>query len=280
MKKIIITKTGCRQLANHLWNYLSVYAYGLETGATVLNHSFLEWHRYFNLGGLALPSFLGRMGRLIDSLYGSYIVRVHKLATLLAVNEIVLLPPSVSRTLPDTTYCIGWFFRNPRGLEKYRNALVTAFLPRPHICAKIDTTVTSLAPKTLIGIHLRQQPYPGFPAGDFLISPTRVREIVEEYLHEENLDKSEVALVIVSDGDVDPVAFGEYVVHTSHEDAVTDLFLLSRCRAVIGTNSTFANLAAWFGNVPHIVTTNEPIDWPYYREESTYFENKYATFAH
>ena len=48
---------------------------------------------------------------------------------------------------------------------------------------------------------------------------------------------------------------------------------------VIGTNSTFGNVAAWLGDVPHVVTINEPIDWQYYRGKTAYFENKYATFA-
>ena len=40
MRKIIILKHGGGELANQLWNYLSVYAFGLERGISVLNPSF------------------------------------------------------------------------------------------------------------------------------------------------------------------------------------------------------------------------------------------------
>ncbi len=273
MKKIIITKPGCRELANHLWNYMSVYAYGLETGARVLNPSFSAWHQYFNLRS----SFLGRLWGMVDSLYGSYVVRAHKKCALLAVNEIVHLPPK--KDACDTLYCIGWFFRNPRGLERYRKEIVTAFEPREYIRREIDTALAPLRGKTLIGVQLRQKPFPGFPNGDFLVSPLRVRQIIEEYLREHALDARDVALVIVSDKNVDPLAFDGFAAQVIRADAATFLFSLARCSVVIGPNSTSSNLAAWFGNVPHIVTTNESIDWEYYRDKKIYFENKYATFA-
>ena len=279
MKKFVIVKPGCREVANHLWNYMSIYAYGLEAGAKTVNPSFLGWHQYFNLGWKWVPSSLGRMWRVVDTLYGSYVVRAHKSCTLLAVNEIVLLPPIGLKSECDTSYFIGWFFRNPARFERYRNELISAFLPKKHILKSIADSLAPLNGKTLIGVHVRQQPYKGFPHGDFLVSLTRVRQIVDEYLQEKKLAAHDVALVIVSDTTVDSGAFEGFTTHTSRADDVTNLFLLSKCSVMIGTNSTSGNLSAWFGNIPHIVTTNEPIDWNYYRNNLTYFENKYATFA-
>src|SRR3989344_30501 len=260
-KKYIIIKPNCRELANHLWNYISIYAYGLETGAPVYNPSFFEWHRYFNLSGGKL-----RIPKIFLSLYGSYLVRMRASCVLLTISEVTYLPPTrplVVRKSPcDTTYFIGWLFRNPLGLEKYRSEIVSAFAPKKHILKKIEDALAPFRGKKLIGIHLRQQPYKGFEDGSFLVPPARVRAIVDEYLREQKLTIEDVELITVSD-----------------EYDVTNLFLLSRCSVVIGTNSTFSNLAAWFGNIPHIVTTNDPVNWEYYRDKATYFENKYATFA-
>lgn len=272
MKTIIITKPGCRELANHLWNYISVYAYALEIGARVVNPSFSKWHQYFSLES----SFLERFWNVFDTLYGSYVVRAHKECTLLAVNEIVHLPP---KKACDTTYCIGWFFRNPLGLERYRSEIVSIFQPKKGILKKIADALAPLTGKKLIGVHLRQQPYKGFLAGDSLTSPERVRQIVDEYMHEKKLRTNEVALVIVSDKEVSLFSFAGFTTHISRADEVTNLFLLSKCSVVIGTNSTSSNLSAWFGNIPHLVTTNEAMNWAYYRDKTTYFENKYATFA-
>ena len=126
---------------------------------------------------------------------------------------------------------------------------------------------------------MQQIPYKGFEDEDFIVPATRVRTIVEEYIREKNLGIKDVALVIVSDTRVDSSLFDDFQTLMSQGDTVTTLFLLSKCSVLIGTNSTTANLSAWFGNIPHIVESNEPIDWKYYRDTTTYFDNKYATFA-
>ncbi len=270
----VIIKPNCRELANHLWNYLSIYAYGLETGARIQNPSFVEWHLYFNLSEkesfparvVARIPLLHRVWKMMCVLYGSYLVRFCTRCVRLTLGITTYLPPTRALLSPENgceiTYFIGWHFRNPIGLEKYREALTTAFAPTKNTIKKIENALAPFRGKRLVGVRLRQQPYKGFPNGDFVVSRERVDTIVAEYLRENGLDAKDVELITVSD---------------KHD--VTNLFLLSKCSVVIGDNSTFSNLSAWFGNVPHIVTTNEPIDWEYYKNRSEYFENKYATFA-
>lgn len=290
MKTYFIIKPNCRELANHLWNYLSVYAYGLETRARVRNPSFIEWHRHFNLK--TQESFLTRMvaslpfihsvWKAMCKLYGSYLIRFCEKCVRLTLGITTYLPPTrplMGEDTCETTYFIGWHFRNPVGLGKHRKALIAAFTPTERILKTIEDTLAPLQGKRLIGVHLRQQPYLGFDDGRFLVSPTRVRQIIEEYLYEKTLGVHDIALVVVSDKNVDPTTFDGLTTHIQYGNDVNSLFLLSRCGVVIGDNSTFSNLAAWFGNISHLVTTNEPIDWEYYRKPTTYFENKYATFA-
>lgn len=291
MKKYVIIKPNCRELANHLWNYLSIYAYGMETGTRVFNPSFFEWHQYFNLNkkesfmtktASLFPALKGLWGA-INVLYGSYLIRARASCVRLTLGITLYLPPTrslvTSGDVCETMYFIGWHFRNPAGLEQHRDALIAAFMPKERVLKKIEDALAPLKGKRLIGVHLRQQPYNGFPDGDFLIPVSRVRRIIDEYLREKNLNVKGVALVIVSDANIDPTAFEGFVTHVHCGNDAPSLFLLSRCSIVIGSNSTFSNLAAWFGNVPHLVTTNEPIDWGYYRNPATYFENKYATLA-
>lgn len=278
MKKYVILKPGCREIANHLWNYISIYAYGLETGTRVYNPSFFAWHRYFNSGKKG-----SRLWKTFLSLYGSLLIHVRAKCVRVTFNAITYLPPtkslSVSAQVCGTTYFIGWLFRNPVGLERYRDEIVSAFLPKKYILNKIGDVLAPLSGKRLIGVHIRQQPYKGFEDENFIVSPARVRHIVDEYLCEKKLNTEDVALVIVSDRDIDQTLFSDFTTYISHEGEVTNLFLLSKCSVIIGTNSTFSNLAAWFGSIPHIVESNESIDWEYYRNITTYFENKYATFA-
>ena len=243
MKTFFIVDHRAKLPGNRLLCDMSIRACALEAGARVVDLSFLE-HTPFVW--------------IIDKLT--------RRKALWAMGAPKLLPPTAPAGAPATRYFFGWMFRNPEGLAKYRAELLDYYRPPARMQKKIDALLAPLQGKRLIGVHLKQKPFRGFEDGEFLVSRRRVQEIVGEYLRQLGLKEAEVALVEVSDAG-------------PHLDNLQGLHLLSRCSVVIGTNTTFANLAAWFGNVPHVVTTNEPIDWNYYRGKTAYFENKYATFA-
>lgn len=267
-KKLVIVKPGCKELGNELINHMSIYAYGLEVGARVINRS-----GYGYIGLL----------KVLHAVYARYIGKRNAKCSLRAWRAPIFLPPT--KQLPsaqtcDTIYFFGWVFRNPIGLQKYREEILTAFTPDARAVGNIRSVVSSLpTERTLIGVHLRQRPFVGFPDSDFLVSASRVKQILEEYVREKNLDAKGVALVVVSDLSVPKETFAEYEHSIVYGNTETNLFLLARCSVIIGTNTTFSNVVAWLGDVPHIVTTKESVDWEYYRNKATYFENKYATFA-
>lgn len=258
MKTFVIVEHRASELANRLWNDISIYAYGIETGARVINMTYMEHVRFWR--------FLHVLyARLTD-------VVTRKTCGIWTTGTPKFLPPTAKLSAKynecGTLYFFGWLFRNPVGLKKHRDALVAKFAPSKRVQEKVNGIMNPLQIKRVrIGIHIKQRPFKGFENGEFLVPHARVLEVVNEYLLEHSIKKEDVALVEVSD-------IGE------HKDDLAGLHLLSKCDVVIGTNSTFSNLSAWFGNIPHIVTTNEPIDWPYYSGKSTYFDNKYATFTH
>jgi len=248
MKTFFIIDHRAKLPGNRLLSDLSIRAAALETGARALDLTFLE-----------RTPFAWLIDRLTRRGGGIWAMGAQK-----------LLPPA--HPLPkkyaerDRLYFFGWMFRNPAGLARHRALLLQQCGPGRRMRRAIDGILAPLQGRTLIGVHLKQRPFPGFENGEFLVPPARVREIAGEYLRERGLQEKDVALVEVSD--LGP-----------HRDDLLGLHLLSQCSVVIGTNSTFGNVAAWFGDVPHVVTTNEPIDWQYYRGKTAYFENKYATFA-
>lgn len=294
MEKLVIVKPGCNESANHLLNYLSVYAAGLEQNVSVKNPSFYPYHHFFNLvrhesllsRALSWLSgwtpALNRLWRIPYAAYARTVGKMHASCATQAWRGLVYLPPT--KPFPENTgacsavYLFGWLYRNPKGLTHYRTALLEAFTPRKRFLEKMQAILAPIRNCKLIGIHIRQEPYKGFPDGEFLISPSRVRVILDEYLVRNHLAPHDVALVIVSDTAVGN-AFYTFTKLCFEKKDMTNLFLLSQCELVIGTNSTFPFLSAWFGNIPHIVTTDEEIDWEYYRGKKTYFENKYATFV-
>ena len=65
----------------------------------------------------------------------------------------------------------------------------------------------------------------------------------------------------------------------SKKSAVYDLFLLSKTDIILGSNSTFSAFASYYGNIPLVVMQKEKMDWDYYADKKSYFENKYSTFV-
>ena len=271
VRKLVIVEHNAKDFENRLWNDLGITACGFELGARVVNRTSLEHMR---------------LGRPLHWLYARIIDRLTRTSCgRWTMGAPKFLPPTVPASgqfeVCRTLYFFGWLFRNPAGLAKYRDKLVAAFAPKESAARAINDLIASVPRgRTLVGIHIRQKPFKGFGSGEFLVPPVRVRQIVEEYLCEKKLRAGDVALVIATDESLPAGTFSGLASVVSVADAKTNLFLLSRCSVVIGTNSRFANLAAWFSNVPHIVTMDNSLDWEYYKNKNAYFENKYATFTH
>lgn len=308
MKKIIIFKYGDGELANQLWNYISVYAYGLENNIPVYNPSFYEYHSSFKLLkkefwftkilAKFFTNYAGRkqnswkkVWRNIYKLYTLYIEIIKKdqiISSDNLSNIVTLLPPSKdnqnlkNKESLDEIYFNGWLFRNPLGLQKYRKQILLDFSPKYDIIKKVESIRSSLLTKyeKIIGVHFRQGDYLTFKGGRYLISEKRVLEIINEYVTKNNLDISKTVFLITSDGPINPNTFKNLNIYISKENAVTDLFLLSATDTIIGSDSSFGHFSSWYGNIPHIVMNSNPIDWDYYSRHKEYFENKYCTMVH
>lgn len=304
MKKIVILKHGGGELANQLWNYLSIYAFGLETKVPVKNPSFFEYHSFFNFlpqESLATRLFshffqtprrrshiINRWGRAKYAFKSKFISMLNSRCIFSSENtqnKVTYLPPTsplVDRsTNCDTLYLCGWLFRNPTGIEKFRNELHTTFTPNPKIIKRLDTIMTPLHTgyEKIVGIHIRQADYKEFKDGKFLVSQDRVRTIINEYIHKQSLDINKTLFLITSDGPINKSLYENLNIYVSKENAVVDLFLLSKTDAILGSDSSFGSFASWYGNIPHIIFKNEAMDWQYYSEKTKFFENKYTSLA-
>lgn len=311
MKKVIILKHGGGELANQLWNYISIYAYCLEKNYGCENPSFFEHARFFNippiknkvLYWLFFPLFHNYVGRrssprvrFFRALYKIYILWVHAtrrdsiVSSGNTTNTPFYLPPtkpveqsfSMTEKNNGVLYFEGWFFRNPEGIKKYRTDIVHYFSPKEHIRDKTISIITPLRKRFnhIVGVHIRQGDYATFKDGKYLLRASRAYEILKEYLERENKNPENTAFVITSDGPINSEDFPGLTIHITHGNAVEDLFVLSVTDVIIGSNSSFGNLAGYIGNIPHIVMTKEPMDWGYYRGKNYYFPTKYCTMVH
>lgn len=308
MKKIIILQHGGGELANQLWNFASVYAYCREKGYECRNYSFFEYGQYFNipvknkiiefLFFLPFRNHAGRRGsprtRFFRFVYKIYV----KAVLFFCKNKIVssvsreekkyFLPPTEKNPAlqkleerNDTLYFEGWLFKNSKGLAKYKKEIADYFKPKEKYTVPAENRISE-AKKTyrdVIGVHIRQSDYRTHKSGEYFIPQERVRAILDEYLQNSGKTSEETIFIIASDEPTEAKIFEGLNIMINKGNAIEDFCLLSLCDVIIGSNSSFGNFAAFLGNKPHIIFQKEKMDWLYYRDRETYFENKYCTLT-
>jgi hypothetical protein len=304
MRKAVILEHGGGELANQLWNYASIYAFALERGITLRNPSFFEYHSCFTMllrESMATQMrslwfqtprrrdhIINRMGRAryaLTSKAVAYMKASCIVSSKNTENKVTYLPPSGELPLGleacETLYFTGWLFRNPEGLKKYRKEIIEYFQPVPRIVDTVEAYMVEMRRKYehVVGLHIRQGDYQIFKDGKYWVEQKRVREIADEYLRFSGKDPKAVCFAIASDGPVDISQFGGLNIVVSDMRAVEDLFMLSKTDIILGSDSSFGDFAAWYGNIPHVIFKNEPVDWEYYRDKKSFFENKYCALV-
>ncbi|MEK7621563.1 MAG: alpha-1,2-fucosyltransferase [Patescibacteria group bacterium] len=310
MKKAIILQHGGGELANQLWNYISIYAYCLEQKIECENYSFFEYAHFFDIPSIKnkifyflffgpFHNYIGRRNsfrtRFFRTLYKTYVFfeysrkRGSIISSINSNNKPFYLPPTLSgqhflKTEKENKvfYFEGWLFRNPGGIKKYRDAIIHYFIPRESIRYKVKSVIVPLRKRFnhIVGVHLRQEDYATFKNGQYALEHSRMFEVLKEYLKETKKGETETVFVVTSDGDININDFPGLNIFHARGNAAQDLFTLAATDIVIGSDSSFGNLAAYFGNIPHVVITKEPIDWAYYQGKIRYFPTKYCTMVH
>jgi hypothetical protein len=199
MRKIIILKHGGGELANQVWNYASVYAYCLERKIECGNHSFFEYAHFFNIPPIKnkvirslffIPfhNYVGRRStfrtRFFRNLYKVYVSLVHTIkrnAVISSINNAnkpyYLAPTQTEGQLlfaeknNEVLYFEGWLFRNPDGLNKYRDEIVRHFAPNETIRNNVSRVINPLRKKftQIVGVHIRQGAYATVKGGRYYL---------------------------------------------------------------------------------------------------------------
>lgn len=55
---------------------------------------------------------------------------------------------------------------------------------------------------------------------------------------------------------------------------ILDLFTLAACDALLGSNSTFAGFAAYYGDLTLHLLAREGVDWDHYEGRTGFFEDE------
>ncbi|OGD32448.1 hypothetical protein A3C91_02305 [Candidatus Azambacteria bacterium RIFCSPHIGHO2_02_FULL_52_12] len=306
-KRIVILDHNRGRLANQLWNFMGIYAYCLEKGHALENHSFFDYAGFFNIpsprnlfvrffffSALAKKKWYRRWRP-----YDRYVAFMEKIFLKRVIFDDTAnpfyLPPSQNHNQKQTRqidfietspytmlYTHGWLFRNPAGIEKYRNQIKEYFQPKELIIAKINSFLSPLRKrfKHIVGVHIRQTDYQKFAGGQYFFTQEEVRNMLDGYLRFSQRNTFDVVFIICSDGVVEQSAFDGLNIALPAGNMVEDLFTLARTDVIIGSNSTYGAFASYYGNIPFVVFERGNIEWEYYRDKKGYFENKKNALVH
>jgi hypothetical protein len=303
-KAIILQHQRGNRLANQLWNYISIYAYALEIGYECYNYCFFEEKKQYekNKTFYTFDDYNKYFDLPADNLLNSTLLKLHT-ANIPLLRNLKLYYKNIYRIKnnnldmiiyseeekpyylsradkPDKNqniYFSGWMFRNPKGIEKYREQIKKVFRPKNRITTEIDKTIAKLKSKynNIVGVHIRQKDYKTYMDGRFFFSQQEIRKRLDEYNSMFQARPDKTCFVICSDDTVETNIFNGLNIHISQGSAVHDLFLLARTNTIIGSDSTFGAFAAYYGNIPFIIFKKK-INWDYYKNKFKYFENKYC----
>lgn len=303
--EIIILDHNRGQLANQLWNYMSIYAYCLERGYRLRNPSFGDYRHFFQfnkeepfIDAVFFNRFKKR--KLFVAIrpyhrYSSFIKKMRSHAVIESggpSDTIIHLPPStetpaISKCIHDleqqtTTrlYFCGGRFRNPIGIEKYRKEICSYFRPTKNVEASIKEKLNAsrLQYEHIIGVHIRQTDFKTDNKGHY-VPPHVFVSAMSAYVGLKKYALEKTLFIICSDEEIDQKVFAGFNIIVNKGTMIEDLYTLAATDAIIGSNSSFGAFAAYHGNIPLIVVDNSPIDWGYYQDKNQYFENKYCTLV-
>lgn len=309
-KKVIILQHNGGRLANQLWLFVSVYAYCLEMGYACRNYSFFEYAKYFNISsgnrffdlfaklyGVFEPKnyFLKKIYRKIARITYSFFVKIIEFFNRKNVVYGTAQEDAVTHRLPpsenvdvniesfdsdpnrEKIYLDGWLFRNPRGLEKFRDKIRTYFELKERYFQDGRKQVEELREKykIIVGVHIRKRDYRSYRNGVLFFTEKEVADILRDFV--EHMVPERACFVLFSDEKINTEYFsGLPVFYSDNRTDVGDLFQLSSMDMIIGSDSTFGGIASYFGNAPFVIFQKDGVDWEYYKGKKKYFENEYS----
>jgi len=143
----------------------------------------------------------------------------------------------------------GHYFSATKCLKRKCNLIRKFFRPLPKHRKRVDRLVDCYRNKygRIIGIHVRQGDYREWESGRHFFEVDTYVDAAKKAFedpHENTL------FVIVSDGDIPEEVFSEVPFTKGPGTEIEDLYLLSKCDAIVGPLSTFNIWSSFFGKVP------------------------------
>lgn len=278
MKKIIILNHNGGRLGNQLWNYINILGYCIEKKYVCKNYCFYGYDRFFQtplihpLLDPLLKITPGRIKRKLHHLVNWYIHKKYPTHIIDSGDKKPIYFTEQTDLLDNATvYLNGWMVRSPHLIKKHYKQIRSLLTPTHPIDRIVKERFATLRKKyqKIIGIHIRKGDYKEYANGKFYFEEKDVREIIDSYNTKNNTSLSTL-FYICSDGEINKDMFNGITTQYGNGNVVDDLYSLSMCDIIIGSDSTFGGVAAYLGNIPFVIFSHDKIDWS--KAESKKFE--------
>lgn len=100
----------------------------------------------------------------------------------------------------------------------------------------------------VVGIHIRHTDYKTFCGGIYFFTAEQYADAMRSYVESRRKSGVDVRFIICSDATQHVEAFSGLAVSIHQGNSVSALYTLSRCSSIIGTDSSFARVAAFLGD--------------------------------
>lgn len=303
-QKLFTVSLRCGQLANRLILFANLIALAEEQGHRLINFTFHSYSEFFEgtrknfycrypapmrrswmdivpgvaaaLRKVRLPYRLTRMAGRVNERFSPFGTAVMTLRELPNCHAFLLDGPEYQEKIRPAkiVFVHGWWFRSPSLVKKHGGKIREYFRPVEWIEKLIEKAMEPLRRRAdvVIGVHVRQGDYRGWFDGKYFFSAERyaawMRELAAQF------PGRKVAFLVCSDEPRNPGEFSGLEVGFGTNSAVGDLYALSGCDYILGTRSTFAQWASFYGEKPllQVHDANERVklenfrvsylDWP------------------
>jgi len=242
---IFVTDKG--RLANNIFQYGQLYAWGREHGRKTMSMRFAHKYPDFQIAHTRHHHFLTYLTvKLAAHFQWIPVVEFNSLGDYTAQEQAMLSHRHVLAT--------GWCVRYPDLFEKYRQEIIGLFAFRSQVRRKADAVIRSSAPGHLkLGIHIRRGDYRTWCGGHYFFDDEQYIQVIRQFLQLQQGHPVDIYLC-TNDPQLNLGTFRQALstskVFLSKGSPAEDLCLLSKCDYLIGPPSSFTLVASMYHDAP------------------------------
>jgi hypothetical protein len=241
---IFVTDKG--RMANNIYQYGQVYAWGREHGRATMSMRFA--HKY--------PDF-----RIAHTRYHNTLVYLlAKLAARLHFIPVVDFSDGQTDKKVATiarhkhVLVTGWGIRFEVLFQKYKTDIIRLFDFLPHVRQQVAETLQASPTGTLkLGVHIRRGDYKTLQGGRFYYDDQQYIDTIRRFA-EQHPDRQTDVYICTNDMQLDQSLYEQQLapqrVFFPCGSPTEDLCLLSECDYLIGPLSSFTLIASMYRNTP------------------------------